>query len=67
MEQWGWLCIAGLLGGVDMPYDIVGKAVDLVTSPLGHLCESFRLCLVLERIAREVDSWEGNPLATNHL
>lgn len=45
-----------LLGGVDVPDDVAGQADDLVPGPLGHLRETFRLGLVLEGVAREVDA-----------
>ena len=45
-----------LLGGVNVPDDVTGQADDLVSGPFRHLCETFRLGLVLEGVAREVDT-----------
>jgi len=50
------LCVTALLIGVDVPDDVVGQAVDAVPGALGHLGEAFCLGLVLEGVAREVDS-----------
>lgn len=51
------LCVAGLLVRVDVPYDVVRQTVDPISCPLGHLGETFRLCLVLEGIGGEVDAY----------
>ena len=52
------LCVARLLLGVDVPYDVVGKADHFVSCPLSHFGKPFRLGLVLECIAREINSWQ---------
>ena len=49
--------IPRLLLGIDMPDDIVGQAVDAVAGPLGHFREPFRLRLVLECVAGEIDAY----------
>ena len=50
------LCLAALLGGVDVPDNVVGKANDFVACPLRHFSETFRLGLVLECVAGKVDT-----------
>lgn len=52
----GPLRVPGLFLGVNVPDDVVWKTVDLVTGTLGHLRESFRLGLIFESVAREVDT-----------
>lgn len=54
--QTRYLCVSRLLFGVDMPYDVVGKANHFVSCSLGHLGEALRFGLVLERVTREVDT-----------
>jgi hypothetical protein len=53
------LCVSGLLFGVDMPYDIVRQTNDFVTSSLGHFGKAFRLGLVFESVAREIDAFRS--------
>lgn len=50
------LCVSGLLVRVNVPYDVVGQTPDPVSCALGHLRETFCLCLVFEGIAWEVDA-----------
>lgn len=50
------LSVAALLFGVDMPNNVIGKAVDLVAGALGHFSKSLCLGLVLKGIAGEVDA-----------
>ncbi len=59
------LCVAGLLFGVDMPYDIVRKTNYLVSCSLGHLCKTFGFSLVFKCVAWEIDAWERTKLASN--
>lgn len=50
------LYIAALLLGVNVPHNVVGEANHLVAGPPSHLGEPLRLGLVLESVARKVDS-----------
>lgn len=52
------LFVAALLVSVLVPHDVIGKANDLITSSLGHFCESFRLSLVLKRVTGKVDAYD---------
>lgn len=51
--------VACLLFCVNVPDDIVGKALDRVASALGHLSEALGLGLVFERVSREVDTFNS--------
>lgn len=52
-------CVSRLLLSIDMPDDVIRQTDNSVTGTLGHLSKSFRLGLVLEGVAWEVDSWAG--------
>ncbi len=54
-EEW-LLQIARLLLRVDMPDNVVGQTLDLVTSAQGHLAKAFGLGLILEGVAGKVDT-----------
>lgn len=48
--------IARLLVRVDVPDDVVGETDDLVSGAFGHFGEPFRLGLVFEGVAWEIDA-----------
>lgn len=55
----GWTIaeIVLLFVGVDVPHNVVRKSNDLVSGAFGHLCKALGLCLVLEGVGGEVDSF----------
>lgn len=53
------LKVSGLLVRINVPHNVVRETNDLLSSTLGHLCESLSLGLVLESVRREVDAWDS--------
>jgi len=49
--------VTWLLVCVDVPDYIIGKSVNTIAGALGHLCEAFSFGLVLEGVARKVDTY----------
>jgi len=49
-------CVSRLLLSVDVPNNVVGQTNNTVAGTLGHFGEAFCFRLVLEGVAREVDS-----------
>jgi hypothetical protein len=55
--QGAWLLrIARFLVSINVPDDIIGQAINTITSALGHLGKAFSLGLILKGVAREVDA-----------
>jgi len=50
------LCIPGLFLCVDVPYHVIGQAVDAITGTLRHLREALRFGLIFESVAGKVDA-----------
>jgi hypothetical protein len=50
------LSVARLLVGVSVPNNVVGQAEHLLACTSGHLCEAFRLGLVLEGVRGEINA-----------
>jgi hypothetical protein len=57
MQGGSALRIAGLLLGINMPNDVIRKTYHLISCAFGHLGKTLGLGLILEGVAREVDTW----------
>lgn len=51
------LSITGLLFGVNVPHDVIGKTIDTVAGALGHFGETLCFGLVFEGVAGEIDAF----------
>lgn len=59
--------VALLLLGINMPYHIIRQPVDLISRSFRHLGEPLCFRLVLESIAREVDTCSEDQLIIHRL